>query len=193
MILIEKPKLRCGKIPAYAQSLPRRGGHRPGRGTERLVSMHDAAYDAYMRSPAWEAQRHARLRFDGFRCTGCSSDGSDSRLEVHHLTYERFGHERLTDLVTLCHVCHCAEHGLTPTIGQLPIAGPGHREFAERAAMARKQQVDLALAERATWPLWKRLRALEDAYRRGATSIEPDLRVIQQRVQKVHRIAETGA
>jgi 5-methylcytosine-specific restriction endonuclease McrA len=31
-------------------------------------------------------------------------------VEVHHLTYERLGEERLTDLVALCRSCHEREH-----------------------------------------------------------------------------------
>lgn len=89
-----------------------------------------AGYTAYMRSPEWEERRQERLALDGRRCTGCGSDGSDSRLEVHHLTYERFGCERLEDLMTLCHFCHCREHGNTPTVGVAPVVVPP--EEAER-------------------------------------------------------------
>ena len=34
------------------------------------------------------------------------------RLEVHHLTYERVGHEHPDDLIVLCPACHAAAHGL---------------------------------------------------------------------------------
>jgi hypothetical protein len=35
-------------------------------------------------------------------------------LDVHHLTYVRFGHERLEDLLTLCRPCHDAAHDRVP-------------------------------------------------------------------------------
>jgi hypothetical protein len=34
------------------------------------------------------------------------------RLEVHHLSYERLGHELPDDLIVLCPACHAAAHGL---------------------------------------------------------------------------------
>ena len=40
----------------------------------------------------------------GGRCERCGE--RTRRLEVHHLTYERFGRELLTDLQALCEPCH---------------------------------------------------------------------------------------
>lgn len=40
----------------------------------------------------------------GGRCERCNE--RTRRLEVHHLTYERFGRELLTDLQGLCEPCH---------------------------------------------------------------------------------------
>lgn len=62
-----------------------------------------AAYVAYLRSPQWQVVRLQVLRRDGWRCTRC---GDTQSLEVHHLHYENFKHERLADLVTVCHSCH---------------------------------------------------------------------------------------
>ena len=50
--------------------------------------------------------RAARLEYDGHRCRTCRHDGSAWCLEVHHLTYDRIGHEDLADLITLCRQCH---------------------------------------------------------------------------------------
>jgi predicted HNH restriction endonuclease len=35
---------------------------------------------------------------------------SRNDIEVHHLTYVRFGNELMTDLATLCHDCHKRLH-----------------------------------------------------------------------------------
>ncbi len=43
----------------------------------------------------------------GKKCERCGY--SSARLEVHHLTYERFGRERLGDLRVLCKTCHDIE------------------------------------------------------------------------------------
>lgn len=76
------------------------------------------AYHAYIRSPAWERVRQAKFAQVGRRCQNC---GGDERLEVHHMTYDRFQKERLEDLQVLCHLCHAHEHGRAPDVG--PIAG----------------------------------------------------------------------
>ena len=54
-------------------------------------------YKASLQSKHWQALRLRALRRDGFRCTRCRST---DHLEVHHLTYERLGTERLADVQT---------------------------------------------------------------------------------------------
>lgn len=69
-------------------------------------------YAEYLRTPHWQGRRRrAQLRAGGM-CQQCYAD--DRRLEVHHLTYDRRGQERESDLIVLCAACHAAEHGLTP-------------------------------------------------------------------------------
>jgi 5-methylcytosine-specific restriction endonuclease McrA len=66
------------------------------------------AYKAYINSPTWKAIRARVIFRDGGQCRRC---GTRYHLEVHHLTYVRFGgRERLSDLITLCEACHEAEH-----------------------------------------------------------------------------------
>jgi hypothetical protein len=95
-------------------------------------------YKLYMASPEWRAKRKQKLQQVGYRCQGC---GSDERLQAHHLTYERFGHERLTDLQVLCHLCHAREHGRSPDVG--PIAGLTTKDHVRRGvgpALLRSQR-----------------------------------------------------
>ena len=80
--------------------------------TARLVVrakqvLSDGRYRDYLRSDAWRQRRNDALRRDGFVCVRCSGR---KRLEVHHLTYARMGHEEPNDLVTLCSACHQAQH-----------------------------------------------------------------------------------
>jgi hypothetical protein len=65
-------------------------------------------YSEYISSsPIWQKKRAERLEIDGHRCVVCKHDGSEYRLEVHHLTYDNFGDEDvLYDLVTTCKRCH---------------------------------------------------------------------------------------
>lgn len=66
-------------------------------------------YDAYMQSLVWAGIRRRKLERSRYRCETC---GASKRLDVHHLTYERFGgDERMTDLEVLCRSCHNKAHG----------------------------------------------------------------------------------
>jgi 5-methylcytosine-specific restriction endonuclease McrA len=65
------------------------------------------AYCQYINSYAWKklcAQVRKRARGRCERCERC--DTLPIRLEVHHLTYERFQNELLSDLEALCPTCH---------------------------------------------------------------------------------------
>jgi len=63
----------------------------------------------YMSSLEWRNLRWAVLTRDGFKCK-C---GSRIELEVHHITYDRWRREALSDLVTLCRSCHQERHDRT--------------------------------------------------------------------------------
>lgn len=63
-------------------------------------------YHDYMQSDRWQQKRKLVLARDKYTCQRCGRKGYD----VHHMTYKRFGDERLTDLETLCRSCHNAEH-----------------------------------------------------------------------------------
>ena len=65
-------------------------------------------------SPVWAEKRDARKKIDGNKCQTCHRHGSDYRLEVHHATYDNFGHEDVeNDLITLCVRCHDAITSVT--------------------------------------------------------------------------------
>ena len=68
------------------------------------------SYNDYLRSDDWQHVRRLKLEFAGHRCERC---GATDDLHVHHLTYDRFGHENLTDLQVLCKPCHQTAHGRT--------------------------------------------------------------------------------
>ena len=75
-----------------------------GRGTARPWAY---GWKHYLRSKHWRSIRARALKRDSRRCQTCRRT---RRLEVHHLTYERLGEERLEDLVTLCQRCHSTAH-----------------------------------------------------------------------------------
>lgn len=95
-------------ITLRAISAPRGGwaryledGYRAGLGEWRV------RYRRYLRSRAWEQRRDGALRRAGRRCGVC---GSGDGLSVHHVTYDRVGLERVSDLRVLCRGCHEAAH-----------------------------------------------------------------------------------
>jgi HNH endonuclease len=65
-------------------------------------------YQQYIASAAWQlgASRLEELRLSGFRCRTCNRGRDAIELQVHHRTYERMGHELVSDLTTLCVECH---------------------------------------------------------------------------------------
>ena len=69
--------------------------------------LYNIEYSAYMNSPEWKKNRYPALVRDGFKCAMC---GTAKNLIVHHITYERLGHENMDDLITLCKGCHAKVH-----------------------------------------------------------------------------------
>ena len=64
-------------------------------------------YNEYIKShPRWQTVRKARFDFDGGRCVICHKDLTGKVYETHHLHYQRLGHERMRDVITLCPQCH---------------------------------------------------------------------------------------
>ena len=69
--------------------------------------MSQSEYWDYIRSHAFRKVREKALKRD----QGCRLCGEkEGRLEVHHRTYVRFGHERPKDTTTLCVTCHHLFH-----------------------------------------------------------------------------------
>lgn len=151
------------------------------------------AYREYLNSPEWQGRRTACLERDGGRCRECGDDGTLAPLEAHHLTYERVGHELLSDLVTLCRPCHAHAHGRSPIAGG--VAG-AERE-RERVELSRRQWEVLEAAKRAARPLEDRIRELGERARSGNREAHRTLFVIRQTVEraerKLSREAERGS
>ena len=87
-----------GQVRPWNPYLPRSGAPRP-----RGESAKRRGYARYLRSARWKRLRRLVLERDRFTCQRC---GDPDAHEVHHQSYERFGAERLTDLITLCASCH---------------------------------------------------------------------------------------
>jgi 5-methylcytosine-specific restriction endonuclease McrA len=76
----------------------------------RIAQLRRMSFAEYRRQPEWQARRTATLARAGYRCQACGEH--DTRLDVHHNTYERYGDESAIDLTVLCEKCHALLHGI---------------------------------------------------------------------------------
>lgn len=67
-------------------------------------------YQKYINSAQWKRLRKYAIEQAGGVCQQCGVTKYSRALEVHHLTYERLGKERLSDLKVLCDICHKGKH-----------------------------------------------------------------------------------
>ena len=72
-------------------------------------------YRAYLQTDEWAHRRNIAVCCALHRCQVCYRG---SRLEVHHRTYERVGHEMPEDLIVLCADCHELFHDRLQTFPQ---------------------------------------------------------------------------
>lgn len=87
-------------------------------------------YRAYLLSPAWRTLcRQVRKRDRGF-CCGCHRRCRS--MHVHHLTYQRLGHEELDDLQLLCAPCHKRMHKIEIVDGRPRASRRRKRELEAR-------------------------------------------------------------
>ncbi|MFW6173122.1 MAG: hypothetical protein ACOC5T_05200 [Elusimicrobiota bacterium] len=61
-------------------------------------------YYKYMNSREWYRKRSRWLEQANYECGFCSR--SQTTLQVHHLTYDNFRHEKDEDIIVLCKACH---------------------------------------------------------------------------------------
>ena len=64
-------------------------------------------FPSYFSTSLWKRLKVLKLESTGFKCQICNSK---KQLQAHHNTYERFGREKLEDLVILCDSCHRLFH-----------------------------------------------------------------------------------
>lgn len=87
--------------------------------TEAVVNqaIRKIRYDDYLRSPRWALVRQEKLARSDYTCEACGYCPVLALevipLDVHHVTYENFGNEAMSDLQVLCRNCHQDAHGRT--------------------------------------------------------------------------------
>ncbi len=66
--------------------------------------------DYIEKHPRWQKVRQKRFEVDEGKCVICKRDLHGQIYQTHHLHYQRLGHERLRDVITLCPACHKEFH-----------------------------------------------------------------------------------
>jgi hypothetical protein len=164
-----------------------RGRQRRAKRANKLHALGFGSYRDYIASPHWK-QIRARYRASDLP-QECICGEQD--VHLHHMTYERVGAERLTDLTPLCPRCHALIHELERR-GETTLAFQGlfdeGRAYAGRALLAemahqakvqrerRREEAQQALL--ASSPATRLLRVVNAAKRRHM-NISQDLRLIK--------------
>jgi hypothetical protein len=72
-----------------------------------IQSVRNMPKELYYQTPQWRQRRELKLEEAGRKCQQC---GGTMVLQAHHLTYDRLGHEKRSDLRVLCCACHGRIH-----------------------------------------------------------------------------------
>jgi hypothetical protein len=112
----------------------------------------------YYRSAAWQRKRQQRLDHDQHTCQGCGITAAQlaelgwPSLQVHHKNagppdyrYPSFGNEQLTDLLTLCSICH---DGITNSVRQQRFKLDPRKQVASVSVAAPSLSVPLSNTQR---------------------------------------------
>jgi hypothetical protein len=109
-VLESQWKKHLAKHLRYHKALSKRGRkgqHKQSKGN-LAQSRKPESYEKYINSQQWRNRRARFLKKHGLKCCICGNFGV---IHVHHLTYERLGNERDSDLQVVCEQCHNGIHG----------------------------------------------------------------------------------
>lgn len=68
-------------------------------------------YGKYLLTRHWRKVREKKMKEQGYICERCKKKFKTPQLQIHHLTYENIGNEKMEDLMCLCTNCHNIIHG----------------------------------------------------------------------------------
>jgi primosomal protein N'' len=76
---------------------------------KQVQKLKEMPYTDYLKTSHWLNLKKKAIKKAKNKCQKCSKSGVT--LHVHHLTYERRGEEKMSDLLVVCKPCHEAIHG----------------------------------------------------------------------------------
>ncbi|OLO80669.1 hypothetical protein BKH13_12790 [Actinomyces naeslundii] len=117
-----------------------RNRRRPLRTPGRVAA--GKRYTDWLASPGWHRRRQRwaseeQRRYGRIVCALCGARWSQSRGDLHHLSYSRMGRERHEDLMAMCRPCHELVHQ----------AIDASRSWQRLISRGRRRQVTLAIIE----------------------------------------------
>jgi hypothetical protein len=80
---------------------------------QRLWRLGYQSYEAYLASPHWYAFWHAYYSYHPHICFITGLPASD----LHHVSYERLGHENFDDVIPVSHLAHELIHHVSKVYG----------------------------------------------------------------------------
>lgn len=93
--------------------------------------------NGFLQSTAWAIIKVDLFMLRGQQCEMC---GRTTALQVHHLTYDRYGgNEVPEDLIILCGNCHMRIHGLRSD--RFPMSKTERKAARKERRAKRKEQV----------------------------------------------------
>jgi len=102
-------------------------------------------YRDYIQSAAWEVRKKQYYSKYAKACHIC---GDTDQVELNHIKYGNYGHERDRDLVPLCRTHHQALHDL------IGVRGNMHYQTAHflRDEIAKQRAIDMQLERESIFP-----------------------------------------
>lgn len=101
----QKKPAKKRKQSAAAKAKAKKGRDK----SQRINALRALPYQEYLETAHWKRTRDAALKHHGERCQKC---GTGRELQVHHVSYNRRGSEKMVDLAVLCGGCHAEAHGI---------------------------------------------------------------------------------
>ena len=103
-------KLKESSDNTFDKSLEHDNEHITEYVPERANTFSRDRYLEHIVSEKWTTIRKIRLSMDNFKCQQCGIPLTLETAHCHHITYERLGHEKYADVISLCAFCHNEVH-----------------------------------------------------------------------------------
>ncbi|MGV8172340.1 MAG: sacsin N-terminal ATP-binding-like domain-containing protein [Candidatus Woesearchaeota archaeon] len=127
--VLTTPKLNEIVKPSYS-----------GKPQKGQFNISDKEKQAYYRTKEWKEIQEKCFNNSDYKCDEC---GSEEDLQAHHLTYENWGNETVTDLKCVCRSCHEKIHGKI-----LPVNDMDYDKLSKISEEIKKKEIAIKRKEK---------------------------------------------